>query len=73
MELQYVSDELGQPTAVIVPIEEWKKISNNQKELVIKKNTKKKASEFRGIFTKEEGERFNAYITKARSEWDRNF
>lgn len=68
MELQYVSDENGHPTAVIVPIEDLNKITFNQKEVTKKKITKKKLAEFRGIFSKEEGERFNAYIKQARSE-----
>jgi hypothetical protein len=73
MELQYVSDSEGHHTAVIVPIEEWKKISSSHKEQSKTTLTKKKPSEFRGIFSKEEGEKINAYINKARSEWDRNF
>lgn len=73
MELQYISDNQGHPTAVIVPIEEWMKITNNKMELPEQKLAKRKASEFRGIFSKEEGERFNNYLTKARSEWERNF
>lgn len=71
MELQYVSDDQGHPTAVIVPIEEWNRISNNKMILPQKKLSKKKASDFRGIFTKEEGARVSDYINKVRSEWDR--
>jgi hypothetical protein len=33
---------------------------------------KRKASEFRGIFTKEEGTLFDEYISKIRKEWDRS-
>ena len=31
------------------------------------------AAKYKGIFTKEEGEKFNDYIKKARDEWDRDF
>ncbi|MBS1538632.1 MAG: hypothetical protein JST20_12885 [Bacteroidetes bacterium] len=33
---------------------------------------KKKPSDFFGTLSKEEGEKFHTYITKAREEWDRN-
>jgi len=38
-----------------------------------KKATPNNAARFKGIFTKEEGERFNDYIKQARNEWDRDF
>ncbi|MEO6721117.1 MAG: hypothetical protein ABIN67_12130 [Ferruginibacter sp.] len=31
------------------------------------------AAKYKGIFSKEEGEKFNQYIQQARSEWDRDF
>lgn len=31
------------------------------------------AAKYKGIFSKEEGERFNEYIKQARKEWDRDF
>ena len=33
---------------------------------------KKKPSDFFGTLSKEEGEKFHTYITKAREEWGRN-
>ncbi len=41
-----------------------------EEEKTIKPNN---ASKYKGIFSKEEGEKFNQYINLARSEWDRNF
>lgn len=38
-----------------------------------KKATPNNADKFKGIFSKEEGEKFNDYIKKARNEWDRDF
>jgi hypothetical protein len=32
----------------------------------------KKVSQFRGIFTKEEGQKFHHYLNDSRSEWERN-
>lgn len=38
-----------------------------------KKTVPNNAAKFKGIFTKEEGEKFNDYIKQARNEWDRDF
>lgn len=44
-------------------------------ELVEEQQTTKpnNAAKYKGIFSKEEGEKFNQYIQQARSEWDRDF
>ena len=34
--------------------------------------TSNNASKYKGIFSKEEGEKFNQYLNQARSEWDRD-
>jgi hypothetical protein len=34
---------------------------------------KKKPSDFFGTLSEEEGEKFQAYITQSRNEWERNF
>jgi PHD/YefM family antitoxin component YafN of YafNO toxin-antitoxin module len=42
-EIQYVSDESGQPTAVIVPIELWREIeSEKETAYLLKSETMKK-------------------------------
>jgi len=38
-----------------------------------KKTTPNNAAKYKGIFTKEEGEKFNDYIKQVRNEWDRDF
>jgi hypothetical protein len=44
-----------------------------KEELIDNKiESKKKASDFKNIFTKEEGKLFDTYISKIRNEWDRN-
>ena len=44
-------------------------------ELVEEQQTAKpnNAAKYKGIFSKEEGEKFSQYIQQARSEWDRDF
>ena len=37
-----------------------------------KKATPKNAAKFKGVFSKEEGEKFNDYIKQARNEWNRD-
>ncbi|CAN5590417.1 hypothetical protein BH11BAC3_BH11BAC3_21900 [soil metagenome] len=36
-----------------------------------KKSIPNNAAKYKGIFSKEEGEKFNDYIKQARNEWDR--
>ena len=31
------------------------------------------AAKYKGMFSKEEGEKFNQYLNQARNEWDRDF
>jgi hypothetical protein len=38
-----------------------------------KKVTHNNAAKYKGIFSKEEGEKFNDFIKKSRNEWDRDF
>jgi hypothetical protein len=77
MELQYISDEAGNHTAVIIPIAEWNNITAKHEDLKElteepKKENKKKPSDFAGTLTNEEAEKFHKYLKQARSEWDRN-
>jgi hypothetical protein len=37
-----------------------------------KKATPNNAAKFKGLFSKEEGEKFNNYINQVRNEWERN-
>jgi hypothetical protein len=38
-----------------------------------KQTSPQKPSDFFGTLTQDEGEKFQAYISKAREEWDRDF
>lgn len=41
-----------------------------EEEKIVKPNN---AAKYKGIFSKEEGEKFNQYLKQARNEWDRDF
>lgn len=82
MDLQYISNERGEKTAVIIPIQEWNNLTakhEDLKELSEEVKSikglvqKKKPSDFIGIVSKEEAEEMQDYLKKARGEWDRDF
>jgi len=76
MELQYISDEAGNYTAVIIPIAEWNNITAKHEDLKALEEEKKpqtnNASRFKGLLTNEEAEKFHKYLDQARNEWDRD-
>ena len=75
MELQYISDDAGNHTAVIIPIAEWNNITakhEDLKELVSdpeKKSSKKKPSDFVGTISNEEAEKLRKHVEQSRNEW----
>lgn len=79
MELQYISDNAGNHTAVIIPIAEWNNITDKHQDLkdltnaTEKKSTGKKPSDFAGTLSTEEAEKLHKYLKQARNEWERNF
>ena len=77
MSLQFISDNSGNTTAVIVPIQEWNAIVENQAGLKKadkpKQNGKIKPSALKRIFSKGDAGEFHKYLTKVRKEWDRDF
>ena len=78
MSLQFLSDDSGKTTAVLVPIHEWEAIIQTHADLkkLVKpshKEKKLKPSDFKDIFSKKEGNEFHKYLTKVRKEWDRDF
>ena len=82
MDLQYISNEHGEKTAVIIPIQEWNNLTARHEDLkelseevkIVKDiPQKKKPSDFVGILSKEEAEEMQNYLRKARGEWDRDF
>ena len=72
MNIQYISDNLGNATAVIIPIEEWKLISRKLHDSFPDKNAKAKPSDFGGILSKETASKMILEIQKSRQEWERN-
>ena len=75
MALQYISDNTGKHTAVIIPIAEWDDITAKHEDLkeLMEDNIPKtkNASRFKGLLTKEEAEKYHKYIEESRNEWDR--
>ncbi len=79
MSLQYISDDAGNHTAVIIPIKEWDDITAKHKDLKAlvhehpKTVSKRKPSDFAGTLSKEEAEKFLEYVEQTRNEWERGF
>ena len=48
-------------------------IDDEVKQTTVSVLPKKTPSDFFGTLSKEEGEKMQAYVTKSRNEWDRNF
>ncbi|WP_435357244.1 hypothetical protein [Emticicia sp. SJ17W-69] len=71
MNLQYVSDEQGRHTAVIIPIEEWNEMKAKHQDLQSWEKPKVKPSDFFGTLSKEDGEKMQKYVTQSRNEWER--
>jgi hypothetical protein len=77
MHLQYISDPTGEPTAVIIPIEEWKDILDTHNDLkqlasVHANKSRSAMSLYKGILSKERGEALLQHVEQSRNEWDRN-
>jgi hypothetical protein len=72
MNIQYISDNLGNPTAVIIPIEDWKIISKKLNDSLPDKKTKTEPSDFVGILSKETAQKMIFEIQKSRREWEKN-
>lgn len=78
MALQYISDDAGNHTAVVIPINQWNEITARHKdikELTADKSKpvpSKKPSDYSGSLSKEEGEAFLKYVEHSRNEWERN-
>ncbi len=74
MPLQYLQNEKGQTTAVLIPIEEWKAITLKHADLALlekpaaKKNIK--ASDFKGILSSQITEALQQHIQQSRDQWD---
>ena len=70
MELQYISDESGKHTAVVIPIEDWENMLHMNKPLktlIPKKN--KLSDKFQGKLDEKVAEDINHYIYQSRKKW----
>jgi hypothetical protein len=71
MTLQYLTDQDGKPTAVVIPIKDWEAITQKdadlkQREVLTKERMK--PSEYAGMLSKKEASEFQNYLTKVREE-----
>ena len=78
MSLQFLSDDSGKTTAVVIPIQEWENILQTHEDLKMlagngQKEKKLKPSDLKDIFSNKEAKEFHKYLTKVRKEWDRDF
>jgi hypothetical protein len=74
MPLQYILDESGKTTAVVVPIAEWEVLTEKHQDLkdLGKKPKKKGLSAFIGTISPEEADRMQKYVEQSRNEWERD-
>jgi hypothetical protein len=73
MSLQYVSDNEGNHTAVLIPIAEWELITRKHEDLKLLEKPKAigkiKPSDFFGILPKDIADQMQDYIKQSRNEW----
>lgn len=79
MPMQYIKDNKGKTTAVIIPIEEWKELTSRHEDLIqleqkaVATTEKKiKPSDFAGILSEDAYQSITQHIKKERDEWDRD-
>ena len=75
MQIQYLLDNLGKTTAVVIPIGDWEVMTHKYsdlKQLSILSDKKKKPSEFAGILTQEDAQKMQHYLKETRNQWGRN-
>ncbi|MEO7308955.1 MAG: hypothetical protein ABIX01_01045 [Chitinophagaceae bacterium] len=75
MPLQYISDNAGNHTAVLIPINEWELLTRKYEDLkqmeLPKNNTStKKPSDYAGSMPADIALAFNKHIEESRTQWD---
>lgn len=75
MNLQYISDASGKHTAIVIPIEEWNKITAKYQDLKdlekAEPSEKKRLSEkYAGKLPSQIADELQAYVTQSRAEWN---
>ncbi len=79
MPMQYIKDNNGATTAVVIPISEWKQIVTKHQDLsqleqgqIAMAEKKMKPSDFAGSLSEEAYPEITEHIKQARNEWDRD-
>jgi hypothetical protein len=77
MDLQYISDDQGRLTAVVIPIEDWNNITAKHEDLKSlekpqKQSIAQKPSDFRGVISKKTTEQLLQHVEQARTQWERD-
>lgn len=75
MPLQYISDNEGNHTAVLIPITEWELLTRKHADLKKMEQPKnnaptKKASEYAGTMPAEIAKAFSKHIEDDRNQWE---
>jgi hypothetical protein len=74
MPLQYITDTTGEPTAVLIPINEWELITRKHEDLksleTVAPKPKVKLSDLAGKLSYKTAEAMLNYISESRSEWE---
>lgn len=73
MPLQYLKNDAGETTAVLIPIEEWKAITQKHPDFTFPEKyveeKPKKASDFKGILSPELTEALQKHVQQSREQW----
>lgn len=81
MHLQYLSDYSGKPTAVVIPIADWKAMLSKYTDLQsLESTTDNKPSaakeytmaDFMGTISTKTANALLSHVEQSRNEWDRN-
>ncbi len=74
MPLQYITDNTGAHTAVVIPINEWEKLTCKHEDLktleAAPPKPKVKLSDYAGKLSQETAEAMLNYVAESRNEWD---
>ncbi len=74
MPLQYILDETGKTTAVVVPIAEWEALTEKHQDLKAMGKTPKKngLADLFGKISEAEALRLHQQLEQSREEWNRD-
>lgn len=74
MSLQYITDNTGAHTAVVIPIEEWEAVLRKYADLknleTEPKKEKVKLSDYAGKLSEATADAMQNYVAESRGEWE---